>query len=120
MKKAKQQCKVPFRNSYLSARLQPASKGHQPELGSQPALSFMALVLFCYCNVFKFVSRLVEWGRKSWREDLELPQCEISIFGCECLVINLIQIVPVRLAARIITPQTATMPVAVSVINISS
>ena len=69
--------------------------------------------------MFKFVSRLMEWGRKSWREDLELPQCEISIFGCECLVINLIQIVPARLALSI-TPQTATMSVAVGVINISA
>ena len=98
-----------------------ASKGHQPEGGSQLSHLWCGYCsVTVMCNVFKSVSRLMEWGRKSWREDLELPQCEISIFGCECLVINLIQIVPACLAVRIITPQTATMPVAVGVINISS
>ena len=98
-----------------------ASKGHQPEWGSQLSHLWCGYCsVTVMCNVFKAVSRLMEWGRKSWREDLELPQCEISIFGCECLVINLIQIVPACLAVRIITPQTATMPVAVGVINISS
>ena len=98
-----------------------ASKGHQPEWGSQLSHLWCGYCsVTVMCNVGKSVSRLMKWGRKSWREDLELPQCEISIFGCECLVINLIQIVPACLAVRIITPQTATMPVAVGVINISS
>ena len=51
MKKAKQQCKVPFRNSYLSACL--SSKGHRPEWGSQ--LSH----LWCwYCSVNVMCSNL--------------------------------------------------------------
>ena len=36
------------------------------------------------------------------------------------LCINLIQIVPARLALSITPPQTATMPLAVGVINISA
>ena len=62
--RATMQSSFPQLVSLLACSLQ--SQGHQPEWG----LTFIAEpVLFCVFNVLKSMSRLMEWGRKSWRED---------------------------------------------------
>ena len=53
----------------ITACLQPTKPGPSTWVGYS-GLTFIAVpVLFCVFNVFKSMSRLMEWGRKSWRED---------------------------------------------------